>query len=214
MKKLFNILCIICITLSFSSCKNKVKEIILSSDSIEMQVGETQTIQYATVPESEEELTFKSVDETIVRAINGSNQIEGVTVGETTIIVSTKNGVTATCKVKIIEQPISAYDRLSEDERDFVDCVLKHINDTFKYPDTVVVTRIDGSEVKLFKDALGEEHKGTWTVKVEATNDLGNIITKTYRLYRETGFYGVDEVCDNDDDYRLDLINEAINDMR
>lgn len=207
MKKLFSILCIICIALSFSSCKNKIKEIILSSDSIEMQVGETKTIQYAIVPESEEELTFKSVDETIVKIINGSNRIEGIKAGETTIIISSENGVTATCKVQVIEQPLSAYERLSEDERDFVDCVLEHI-DTFKNPDSVVIKEIEKGGVQGSID---------WSISLNAMNGFGAITNEIYYLGKIDGFWKpiIDtEIYYPDENYNLDLINEAINDMR
>lgn len=201
MKKLMCSIMVVVLSLALSSCGNSVSEIILSTNSIEIEVGKVDRIKYTIVPEtSKDKLIWTSVDENIAEVISNDGTIRGKKVGQTTIVLSSKNGISASCTVTVKEK--SAYDRLSSKEKKFVDCVLKNLNN-FKNPDSVKILNVGD---------WGDE----WETEISASNSFGGIESEQYRLNEKDGFYKelVEVPILSYDEYNIDLINEAINEKR
>lgn len=89
-----------------ASVKVKAKEILpqavdLSSESLQMTVGETSSLTASVMPEgSSTILTWKTSDPEVVTVENG--EVTAVGKGECVITVSTQNHMTATCNVTVV----------------------------------------------------------------------------------------------------------------
>lgn len=180
--------------------------VVLSTNSIELTVEEELQLHYTLFPENASDygMIWKSAD-TSVAVVDDKGNVRAKHHGQTTISVSNENGIMATCSVTVIQKP--AYERLTDKEKKFVDCVLKHI-DIFKNPDSVVVKEIEKGGVSGSID---------WTVNLSAMNGFGGITNEVYYLGEDRGFWEPifeTEVYFPDENYNIDLINEAINDMR
>ena len=177
--------------------------IVLSTNSTEMTVEDEFQLNYTLFPDSASDygISWKSADENVA-IVNNEGYILAKSVGQTTISVSNESGIMATCSVTVKDRP--AYERLSDEERKFVDLALKHIGQ-FKNPDSVTIRG-------LYKTAV--DSTADWYVSVSAQNGFGGMNTTDYTL-DSTGFSeNIISWRIYDDKYDLDLINEAINEKR
>ena len=177
-----------------------ITNIVLSTNTCEIMEGKESSLHYTLFPEdaSDYGLKWKSADEAVA-TVDETGTITALSAGQTTISVSTNEGVVATCSVTVTLKP--AYDRLSEKEKEFVDIFLKWITQ-FKNPESVKVTFI----------GFGNAEVG-WEVTVSAQNGFGATSSSDYLLFPNTGFYemSLSGVTSNMD---IDLINEAIAERR
>lgn len=115
-----------------------IEQIIFSSDTIEVVNGNFTVVKYTLLPENASDygITWTSADESTMRIYDNKGEIRaiGESVGKTTIIATTENGVTAQCAVEVTPQ--SAYEQLQTNERQFVKDVLP-IMSNFKNPSSV-----------------------------------------------------------------------------
>ena len=136
--------------------------IVLSTNSAEIVVDEGFQLNYTLFPDNASDygISWRSADESVAD-INSDGYILAVSPGQTTISASNESGIMATCSVTVKDRP--AYERLSKDEKSFVDLALKHINQ-FKNPDSVVIKGVYKSTVDASFD---------WLVAVSAQNGFG-----------------------------------------
>ena len=164
--------------------------------------------EYTLFPEdaSDVGLSWKSADEAVA-TVDASGVVTGIAPGQTTISISTEDGVIDTCSVTVKQKP--AYERLSKKEKAFVDLAMKHL-DAFKNPDSVIIKEIQEATLD-----------NTWTVKVSAQNGFGGNTTTVYMLDDNFGFWNwgsfdidVDLNITPDETYDIQLINDAIDELR
>lgn len=175
--------------------------IVLSTNACELVQGKSLYLKYTLFPEkaSNYGLVWKSANSGVA-TVNERGKVTAKRPGQTTITLSTPEGVIAICSVVVVMKP--AYDRLSDDERAFVDATLKHIQQ-FKNPDSVVVK-------KVYKAG-----PGWWKTEIQAQNGFGGNSISDYSLYNSFGFSELEyDYVAHDSKYNLDLINEAINEKR
>ena len=165
-------------------------------------------LEYTLFPEdaSDVGLSWKSADEAVA-TVDASGVVTGIAPGQTTISISTEDGVIDTCSVTVKQKP--AYERLSKKEKAFVDLAMKHL-DAFKNPDSVIIKEIQEATLD-----------NTWTVKVSAQNGFGGNTTTVYMLDDNFGFWNwgsfdidVDLNITPDETYDIQLINDAIDELR
>ena len=181
-----------------------INSVTLSTNTCEIVQDETYELSYAVIPENAktDELIWSSADEKIA-TVDKTGKITAISVGQTSITVSNGKKVFATCSVVVLEKP--AYERLSEEEKAFVDCFLSKIS-IFKNPDSV--------EVEGITFVPADDIDDFWVVKVRAQNGFGATSSAVYYLSTEMGFSEAGLFTFHDANYRLDLINEAIADKR
>ena len=176
-----------------------VTTIVLSTNSCELVQGKSLRLSYILFPENASDygLVWKSAN-SAVASVSESGKVTAKRPGQTTISLSTPEGVVATCSIEVVMKP--AYDRLSSAEKEFVDTLLKNINQ-FKNPSSVVVKKIS-------------ETGGCWEVEIQAQNGFGGNGISGYTLYSfgfvEKEYY----YFSHDSKYDLDLINQAIDEKR
>ena len=147
--------------------------IVLSQNTITLTEGESITLTYTVLPNNAQYyLIWNSLNQSVATVNNGI--ITAVGVGQTNIVISDSNGASAVCNVTVKQK--SAYDRLSSDERDFVDTFLKAIN-SFKNPSSVYIEEILYTTSKDSWDILGK-----WQVYLAAQNGFGGNSTGLYCL--------------------------------
>lgn len=182
--------------------------IVLSSRACEITEEEKLKLEYTLFPDNSSDfgLSWKSADETVA-TVDASGVITGITPGQTTISISTEDGVIDTCSVTVKQKP--AYERLSKKEKAFVDLAMKHL-DAFKNPDSVIIKEVEEATLD-----------NTWTVKVSAQNGFGGNNTTVYMLDDTFGFWNwgsfdvdLDLNITPDDSYDIELINDAIDELR
>lgn len=184
---------------------NPIKEIFLSQDNIEVDVDGMTTLSYKLFPTdaSDYGITWFSSDEEIA-TVTDKGKVTGLKPGSTTIIVSTPDGVIASCKVKVNQK--KAYLRLSDDETRIYNQLTRCIND-FKNPESVKITEAwtalkdDGSTMY------------SYIVRISAENGFGGKGSDDYLLLYDmllpTSYkYKKGEELDLD----FSLLNEAISD--
>ncbi len=184
-----------------------VKNIVLSTNTIELYVDAQYQLAYTLFPENATDygLSWKSANDKIA-TVDEKGMIEAKEIGQTTISISNVDGFIATCAVTVIEKP--AYDRLSLAEKAFVDMTLKHM-DSFYNADSVVIK------------AVQVNGDSGWRVDVSAQNGLGGYRTVGYFLSESLGFWNwaildidMDVDVTHDASYDLTLINAAIKEKR
>ena len=141
-----------------------VTTIVLSTNSCELVQGKSLIL----FPENASYygLVCKSANSAFA-SVSESGKVTAKRPGQTTISLSTPEGVVATCSIEVVMKP--AYDRLSSAEKKFVDTLLKNINQ-FKNPSSVVVKKIS-------------ETGGCWEVEIQAQNGFGGNGISGYTLY-------------------------------
>lgn len=144
-----------------------IEQIVFSTDTLKITDGEKKPLKYTLLPQNASDygITWTSADTTVANILVNKNvEIVGQGEGQTTIIATTDNGVTAQFSVEVA--PKSAYDQLNKDEKDFVDAILPIMN-RFKNPSSVRFNAI-GS---LLNDYIFE---------VAAQNGFGGTGVQTY----------------------------------
>lgn len=81
-----------------------INSIKLAKDSMDVQLNDTNKINATILPSdaTDKTLTWKSENDNIA-SVDSNGQIKGISVGETKIVVTSKDGVTATSIVKVYE---------------------------------------------------------------------------------------------------------------
>lgn len=182
------------------SCGKKASSIVLSTSEVEIEINASYQMVAYMLPDNviADNLLWKSTDETIA-IVNDSGLITGVSEGSTNIIATGNGGEYAVCAVSVKKQ--SAYDRLSNKEREFVDVVLKAVN-SFYNPSSVTI-----------KYAYYHDVTDRWSISVSAQNKMGGYSEVDYDLDRDGTL--IDPFFKHvrtglDSGYNLDLVNEAI----
>ena len=131
MKRILASLLAIIMCLSMCACgANKITSIVLSNDSVDITIGQTYSMSAIVLPEdSDEAITWQSTNEDIA-TVDGNGNITALAIGDTTIVVSSKSGVSSSCKVNVVDQ--AAYDKLNDNEKKFVDTFAKKAIGYFK----------------------------------------------------------------------------------
>ena len=132
MKRLFAVLeMVICLLLICSCGKAEVEKpletdtkevtaIILSTESVEITIGNTYQITYTILPENalNQELEWKSTDEATV-TVDDDGVVTAVGVGKANVIATCESGIYTTCTITV--KAPSAYDKLDANEKELVD---------------------------------------------------------------------------------------------
>jgi len=192
----------------FTACGG-VKNVTLSTDTCEIVEDDTYQLSYSVFPEdaNTEELKWTSVDENIA-VVDATGKITAISAGQTNITIANDKEMLATCSVIVLPKP--AYEKLSDDEKAFVDCFVSNIY-IFNNPESVVVNGI--GFISTDDDDSVDDF---WEVEVSAKNNLGQTSTDYFLLspsvFTKSDIAGL--VSGYDPNYRLDLINEAIAEKR
>lgn len=124
-------------TYTFDVTTVPIEQIIFSTDPIEIAKDDTVAVKYTLIPTNASDygITWTCADESVakLKTDNGIG-LKGWSVGKTTIIASTENGVVFQCAIEVI--PKSAYEQLNKVEKQFVDEILPVMNN-FKNPSSV-----------------------------------------------------------------------------
>lgn len=179
--------------------KQEITGIVLSSDEVEIAVGESVQIPYTIVPEavSEYSVAWESTDETLV-SVDDAGVVTGISPGATNVVVSCDNGVYAKCMVTV--QTPSAYEQLDDDDKALIDAFVV-ASDNFYNPQSA-------SFKYVYRSATGD----CWNITVSAQNQMGGYSEQDYTLYNdgkieEPILSHIDMPGANDN---LDMLNAAI----
>jgi len=194
----------------------EVTSIILSENDVEITIGETHSLTAIVLPEeTKDAIKWQSANEEIV-TVDDVGEITAVSLGNTTIVVSSENGVSATCSVTVIDK--SAYDKLSDDEQEFVDKFLWRAMEAFYYPESLKITKI--MEFEADDDGSPDwDGRHAWIVEFVAKASGGDMLTGMLLLTRNSGYFqmlDIDEmpIIIHDHKYGCVLITEAIQERR
>lgn len=213
MKKLLALLLGVCCLGIFAGCEDaptttaaprvvEVDSVILSTNSCDVVEGETFSLSYQVIPENADlsNYVWKSVDESVA-TVDANGMISAHKVGQTTVYFTNGEKTFASCTINVMRK--AAYDLLSDAERDFVDTMVKYIS-YFKNPNAVEILAVSYTNSSMLE---------FWSVKISSTNSYGGRTTGIYALMRDCIIEDpYVAVVIHDADYRLDLINEAIDD--
>ncbi len=182
MKKVFLITLCVLLLMCFVGCNNEttpqVETIVLSQNSVTLTEGERITLTYSALPQNADYyISWQSLN-TNIATVNEYGEISAISAGQTNIIASDMNGASAVCSVTV--NPQTAYQKLSDIEKDFVDTFAKSIN-RFKNPSSVTVKAILYTTNKSSWDIIGK-----WEIYVSAQNSFGGN-TSTLYLLSESG---------------------------
>lgn len=100
----------------------KPTAILFKENAVEIKIEEQYKLEYTLVPEDAEasELKWQSANVDVV-TVDESGNITGIAPGTATVVLSTPNGVMASCEVTVL--PPTAYDLLNKYEKTFVDSI-------------------------------------------------------------------------------------------
>lgn len=175
-----------------------IEQIIFSSDSIEVENGDTTVLKYTLLPQdaSDYGITWTCTDESVLK-IRDVDEVKliGQSEGKATIIATTENGVTAQCTVEVT--PKSAYDQLNNSEKQFVTDILPIMNG-FKNPSSV---RFNTVKKMLI---------GSYIFEVSAQNGFGGNTVTTYFYDKSDGTFMEWHAGMIGDAMNADLITQAV----
>ena len=124
-------------TYTFEVTTVPIERIVFSTDPIEITKDDTVAVKYTLIPTNASDygITWTCADESVAKLKTDNGiELKGWSVGKTTIIASTENGVVFQCAIEVI--PKSAYEQLNKVEKQFVDEILLVMNN-FKNPSSV-----------------------------------------------------------------------------
>jgi hypothetical protein len=174
-----------------------VSAVILSSESLDMTVGDTHQLSCTILPKdaTNRSVTWQSSNSSIAKVTNG--RVVAQQPGEVTITAYTDNGVVAKCHITV--QQKSAYFRLSSEEKEFVDLFVLYARSYFLNPSSV--------SIKSISNVYGG---GGWWLQLTAQNKMGG--KSDAKLYLDkTGLWeGTAKKAYGAAEMDIDLINEAI----
>lgn len=100
----------------------KPTAILFKETAVELKIDGQHLLEYTLVPEDAEasELKWQSANEEVVTVDENGNLL-GIAPGTATVILSTEDGVMASCEVTVL--PPTAYDLLNKYEKAFVDSI-------------------------------------------------------------------------------------------
>ncbi len=195
-----------------ATCSVTVRQpqIVLSTNNTNITVDDSFSLSYTIIPEtaSADGLEWQSANSKVA-SVNNQGQVTAVSPGQTTISVTRSSEVLATCSVTVEQK--AAYDRLSEDEKAFVDMFIKNIS-VFKNPDSVKIISIEGLLLSYKFKCTGQNGFGGNTVTafyMDRTDGIWNWESMYGSLGRD-----MDVSVNPDDRYNIDLINDAIAEKR
>lgn len=184
-----------------------VTSIVLSTNNTTIKVDDGFQLNYSLFPDNASDygITWKSADDSVA-GVNENGYVLAKKVGQTTISASNSSGIMATCSITVEQK--SAYERLSDEEKEFVDLILKDIN-SFYNPDAVKIRKVE------------RKGAGDWRAEIQATNGFGGTRSQVYFVDKSIGIWNWDSLdidldvdINPDSKYDIDLINEAIADRR
>lgn len=125
MKKKMALLWLVVISVMILLCACGAKKptaILFKENAVEIKIEEQYQLEYTLVPEDAEasELKWQSANVDVV-TVDESGNITGIAPGTATVVLSTPNGVMASCEVTVL--PPTAYDLLNKYEKIFVDSI-------------------------------------------------------------------------------------------
>ena len=194
---------------SLISCGNtnsKIKSIVLSANELTLTVEEQISLTAIAIPENATETTsWKSADPNIA-TVDANGNVTAKSVGNTTIIISSKSGISAQCSISVKEK--SAYDRLDKEEKEFADVFISNAIHYFKNPDSVVIRKIS-PKIEGSSTTGGD----FWQIEVSSENGFGGTtVQQIFLSVNGTKVVngGQGEFLLEDDSYDCNLITRAI----
>lgn len=174
-----------------------ITNIMLSTNSMELKVGEGATLNFTTAPQNASRygITWTSANRDVV-SVDKQGHILAKQSGSATIMIATEDGISDKCVVTVAEP--SAYEQLSDDERVFVDDIYKVVLN-YKNPYSVKFLKVDG---------VADSH--IWRYVTTAENSFGGNVTKSYQYIMGLVIDGDSTGLGYDDDMDAALITEAI----
>lgn len=125
-----------------TGCAAKVKSIDLGMDELEISEGESYSLTPKIEPDNisidDAKLTWETSDANVATVING--EIKGKKAGTANISVTSENGVIASCYVTVVK--LSAYDKLSDNDKYFFDHFIEHICSVLKNPSSASIVEV------------------------------------------------------------------------
>lgn len=165
---------IILATVSFVSCSPNIESITLDQTKISIAPGDVYTLNVAVEPEEAVEdntLNWESTSPEIAEVIDGV--VYAISEGTATITVNISD-ISSKCIVEVIEP--TAYEKLNDDERKFIDWLTNNLG-VFKNPGSVKV-----SDYLLYC-----EHNGYYfAVDLIAQNGFGGNSSSSYLISEDS----------------------------
>lgn len=209
MKKAISLIMALVLCLSLCACgAKKVTSIVMSNSSVDITIGETVNLSAIVLPDdAEETIAWTSANESIA-TVDSTGKVTAVSIGNTTIIVASEGGVSASCTINVLDK--SAYEKLNEIEKKFVDVFVSKCIDYFKVPDSVCIRKIAEYE--------GDASTGGdfWMIELSSTNGFGGTDVGVYFLSMNGSMFvdGGDSDMYRVDSYDCDLITAAIQERK
>ena len=114
---------VVCVMAVLCACgAKKPTAILFKETAVELKIDEQYQLEYTLVPEDAEadELKWQSANTDIV-TVDAAGNLLGIAPGTTSVVLSTADGVMASCEVTVL--PPTAYDLLNKYEKAFVDSI-------------------------------------------------------------------------------------------
>lgn len=184
-------------TYTFNITIVPITNIMLSTNSLDLKVGEGVTLNFTPTPKNASRygITWTSANPRVV-SVDDKGHILAKQSGSTTIMVSTADGISDKCTVTVAEP--TAYEQLTDDERTFVDDIYEVILD-YKNPYSVKFLKVGG---------IADSHM--WWYITTAENSFGGKVTKSYNYIKGLLLEGNTAGFSYDDDMDVELITQAM----
>lgn len=174
-----------------------ITNIMLSSNSMDLKVGEGATLNFTPTPQNASRygITWTSANPSVV-SVDSNGHVLAKQSGSTTIMVSTVDGISDKCVVTVAEP--TAYEQLTDDERTFVDDIYGVIYN-YKNPYSVKFLKVDG---------VADSH--IWRYITTAENSFGADVMQSYHYIKGLLIEGDSTGLGYDDDMNAALITQAM----
>lgn len=147
------------------------------------------------------DISWRSTDEAVV-SVDEAGIISGIGEGQTNVIAECENGIYEVCQITVTGK--SAYDSLSNKEKEFVDLFVKNIS-LFYDPQSVTLK---------YYHHLKSGGIEVWDITVSAHNQMGGFSEKDYTMDMSGNI--TEPILNHvimpgwENECNLDLINDAI----